>query len=123
MLKQYTGWLQESYGEGDLLRLDTSNHALSEEITDDIEEYGNFLSVRYFVTDQPVDIESAVVNWQHELLGTGEAEYDVFYSDITGYLWTDEKICVGGHDLLAELYSFCGKYLIMEIEYSGSPDK
>ena len=39
------------------------------------------------------------------------------YSDYTGYLWTDENLKIGGHDLLDELKEDCGKWLFLTIEY------
>ena len=43
------------------------------------------------------------------------------YSEITGYLWTDEVVKIGGHDLLKEFETHLGKYLYMEIEYYEEP--
>ena len=52
------------------------------------------------------------------LIVMGDANVDLQsrYSEITGYLWTDEDLNVGGHDLLAELKGHVGKWLIMEVE-------
>jgi hypothetical protein len=38
------------------------------------------------------------------------------YSETTGYLWTDEKLQVGGHDLIEELSGSAGKFLIFEAD-------
>lgn len=53
-------------------------------------------------------------------------EYEHAYSDLTGYLWTDEKFVVGDHDLASILYGLIGgkyaypkkpdKYVILDIE-------
>jgi hypothetical protein len=49
------------------------------------------------------------------LFGAIDTNFAVHYSDMTGYLWTDEDLMVGGHDLLAELTSHTGKYLVLEV--------
>ena len=68
-----------------------------------------FWSVRYFVSDQ----ERHGDEWTAALIGRlyGESDVDYYdhYSDLTGYLWTDEDFNVGGHDLLDELRSLVGK--------------
>jgi hypothetical protein len=38
------------------------------------------------------------------------------YSDITGYLWTEERIKINGHDLFEEINNYEGKHLDMVIE-------
>ena len=52
-----------------------------------------------------------------KFIGGIEADFNPRYSEITGYLWTDEELNVGGHDLMAELKSNVGKWLILEIVY------
>ena len=77
-----------------------------------------FWSVRYFISD----VERHGDEWTAALLqhiyGDAEIEYQAAFSEITGYLWTDENFMVGGHDLLAELKSAVGggkKWLRLEI--------
>lgn len=74
------------------------------------------ITVRYWVTDAPVDKEEAKEAFIGELLGRSDTEFGARYSEITGYLWTDEELNVGGHDLLAELKSYSGQWLILEVE-------
>jgi hypothetical protein len=50
-------------------------------------------------------------------VGLGEADVGHRYSEITGYLWTDEEIMVGGHDLIEELHDHLGKFCHLEITY------
>jgi hypothetical protein len=40
------------------------------------------------------------------------------YSEITGYLWTEESLMIGGHDLLEIFRSHVGHYLVLEITYN-----
>src|SRR5437868_3327415 len=51
------------------------------------------------------------------LLAQGRINHS-HYSEITGYLWTDENLMVGGHDLLDELRSHKGSFVHLEIAYS-----
>jgi hypothetical protein len=81
------------------------------------EEIGNKLvTVRYYISDRVVSIEEAQQKFINQLFGVLDANYNVVYSEITGYLWTDQEINVGGHDLLEELATYHGKYLILEVE-------
>ena len=41
---------------------------------------------------------------------------DSFYSELTGYPWTDEWLKIGGHNLIKELESYRDKWAILEIE-------
>ncbi|MNJ80064.1 hypothetical protein D3C77_783070 [compost metagenome] len=49
-------------------------------------------------------------------MGFCDVGYGARYSELTGYLWTDEYLKVGGHDIIEELRSYVGKWLILEIE-------
>jgi hypothetical protein len=92
----------------------TAEGPLAERIRGDMLAHGDYLSVRYWsaphemTQDQLVDVTIRV--------GLGEADVGHHYSDITGYLWTDEE--VGGHDLIEELRSRLGSFCHLEIGYS-----
>lgn len=82
--------------------------------------HGKQVSIRYWIIDKEVSKEEASDAVQRTLLGDATVEFEVYYSDITGYLWTDENLMVGGHNLLEELRSFVpkkgfGNYLILEV--------
>ena len=94
---------------------------LSAVVRDDMVRYGRYLSVRYYLFDLELSEEEMREAWAAHVMGAGKAKYGMRYSDITGYLWTDNELKVGGHDLLAELAShlrhgpcFCQ----LEIDYS-----
>lgn len=120
MEKEYKGWLVESsWGEGDdILYLKGDENPLAELIEEDMDEYGYYLTVRYLVVDKERTKEEAEEGFIKEIMGDAHANVGSAYSEYTGYLWTDEEIKVGGHDLIEELHGFVGKYLILEIEYS-----
>lgn len=121
----YRGWLVEGYnGETETLNLkeDLFRHRdseiLADTITGHINRYGDNLSVRYFIVDKEVSKQELEENLVKQAIGVGDASYCMHYSDITGYLWTDEDLVVGGHDLMEELRDNIGKFLHMEIEYN-----
>lgn len=74
------------------------------------------VTARYWITDKETTKEQAQEMFIKKLFGEAECEYGSEYSEITGYLWTDDKCKIGGHDLIEELKSYVGKYLILEIE-------
>lgn len=95
---------------------------LAMQLQEDREEFGPYASVRYFVSDEERSADELVERLVRRLAGDVTALYVDHYSDITGYLWTDQEIKVGGHDLLDELESYEGKFLHLEIEWSTAPD-
>ncbi len=75
------------------------------------------VSVYYYITDMQCTKEEAQEDFLLQTLGGDvDARLCARYSDITGYLWTDEDLKIGGHDLLAELQSSVGKWLILTVE-------
>lgn len=108
--------LYRNHEEVDVLSL--NGEILAELIMGDIEEHGHYLSVRYFVTNDKINPEKLNEELMNVVMGIGSADYGLAYSETTGYLWTNESLQVGNHDLLEELMDFVGKYLYMEIEYS-----
>lgn len=75
------------------------------------------ISVRYWISDSEKEIDELKRNMLLKIVGSVDADYRDAYSDITGYLWTDQEAKVGGHDLISELQSSIGKYLYMEVDY------
>lgn len=103
--------------ESDILSID-DEYILTEDIEEKIKKYGNFLTVRYWISDQRKTLEELTEATVMMICGAGQADYGVAYSEYTGYLWTDEDLIVGGHNLLEELKNNINKYLYMEITFS-----
>lgn len=81
------------------------------------DEIGNKqVSVRYWINDKSCTREEAKGHFTNKLLGILDAEWNPVYGDVTGFLWADEHLRVGGHDLLRELRSFHGRWLILEVD-------
>ncbi len=114
-MRTYQGFLSlRSWGEADdILYLSSLHDPLAEEL-------GwmrcKNVSVRYWITDKQCTRDEAVEAAVLIAMGAADVKLQSWYSDTTGYLWTDEDLNVGGHNLLAELKSNVGKWLILEVE-------
>lgn len=123
--KAYRGFLKigSNGEEEDILFLskdrEDDGKILAELVQEDIEMHGDWLSVRYFTADQEMSIDELTEGLIKKLYGESEAKYRMKYSEITGYLWTDEDLKVGGHDLLQELKGEKGRFCHLEIEFVG----
>jgi len=96
---------------------------LAEQVASAIDEHGANLSVRYFITDREHSLEELQERLVKRIVGVGDAVYSDHYSEITGYLWTDQELNVGGHDLLDELSSHVGQYCHLEITFEAGERK
>ncbi len=125
LIKTYRGQLVETTNREDHdclgIKMSGGNiFILADIISDDMAEYGNYLTIKYFTSIVEISEDNLPLELAKMLMGVGEGIYELVYSETTGYLWTTEELKVGGHDLLQELYSFRGKYLHMEISFSKS---
>lgn len=77
---------------------------------------GKTVTVRYWITDRPCSRYEADEAAILTAMGVADVGIEARYGDLTGYLWTDEDLNVGGHDLMAELKSSVGKWLILEVQ-------
>lgn len=73
------------------------------------------VTVRYFTSEKPCSFQEAEEDFIKTLHGGIEAKFGARYSDITGYLFTDQDFVIGGHDLAEEIESYLGKYLNLEV--------
>ena len=104
--------------EDEIISLSALDDPLAQEIEEDMDAHGKYLTVRYYISEQELSEERLLEEYLKTIFGIGKVEYHVAYSEITGYLWTDEELQVGGHDLLEELQSHVGKWLHLQIDYS-----
>lgn len=115
--RTYTGLITEhSCGDPeDILFLSSVKRPLADELS--WRMLRKIVTVRYWVSDQEITKEAAQDTVARELMGMASGKgFQVHYSELSGYLWTDENIVVGGHSLIDQLRSFVGKWLILEIE-------
>ncbi len=82
----------------------------------DDEINGKQVSVRYWISDKKKSKQELQESLLKIMSGAIDAEYFNHYSDYTGYLWTDQNLKIGGHDLLEEIRSNVGKFIWLEID-------
>ena len=99
--------------EYEILFLSSLRRPLAEELS---WMAGKKVTVRYWITDKQCTKEDACEAHMMTVMGCADVNLEAHYSEITGYLWTDEYLNIGGHDLLDELKSNIGKWLILEVE-------
>lgn len=78
---------------------------------------GKNVTIRYYISDIKMtkeELDKAIIN---KLFGLADVDFGSNYSDYTGYLWTDEELKIGGHDLIEELKNNIDKWLYLEVEY------
>lgn len=78
------------------------------------------ITLAYHITDAPATDEDLVMLVALMASGGGitgdkDIDYGHRYSELTGYLWTDDKFVVGGHDMNVELRSHMGKWCTLRI--------
>lgn len=115
-MKTYTGLLSlQSWGDADdILFLSSLPDPLAEHLKEDISR--KQVTARYWITDKSATKDEAQESFVRQLVGAAKCDFGSRYSELTGYLWTDEECNIGGHDLIRELHTYVGKWLILEIE-------
>ena len=81
---------------------------------------GETVSVRYWISDKEISKDEATEHFLYYLIGLLDGEFTPHYTEITGYIGVTEELMIGGHDLLEEIRSHIGSYLILEIEVHAS---
>lgn len=111
----YSGYLymDEDINENETLFISSEKKPISEVLSQFTKK---MITVRYYITNKELNYAEVTEAHLYSICGDIESKYEPLYSEITGYLYTDERLNVGGHNLLDELKSFCGKYLTLVIE-------
>lgn len=69
----------------------------------------------YAISDVPVDPSAVAEDAILGYYGLVERKFDVYSSDTSGYLWTDEEFRIGGHSVIDILKGNIGRYVHLEI--------
>lgn len=101
--------------ENDLLGILKEDHHVSIIASELSYIYRKFVTVRYVISDVEIPEDQITEAIVCHITGAQKFDYGMEYSELTGYLWTNESLQVGGHNLLAELKSNVGKYLHLEV--------
>ena len=104
----------------DILYIEGVEEPLAEYFLNNIS--GKRVTVNYIISKTKKTKDKAMIEFQEELEGIAECDYGHAYSEYTGYLWTDEDVMIGGHDLLNELRSHIGKYINLDIKIHTKED-
>ena len=114
--KVYKGIITEGdYRENwEALFIGENSQPIAEIFEEDFE--AKQVTVRYWTSDKEATKEEIQVRVLRKLFGDVEANYKDSYSELTGYLWTDEELNVGGHNLLEEIRSYLGKFIYLEVD-------
>ncbi len=105
--------IEKSFREDDSIFITGYDEPLVELLSEISEKN---VSVRYWISDKELSKNELIESNVRSLSGAGDAEYEARYSDYTGYLWTDQKLEIGGHSLLGELSDYIGKFIYLEID-------
>lgn len=107
------------YGDDDeaLFLDDNPGEPLAARFAADLDSHGRTVSVSYWIADGPRTLAELLENEAAKAAGAADAAYRQVFSEITGYLWTDATLTVGGHDLLAELASYEGSWCRLAVRF------
>jgi hypothetical protein len=103
-----TDWSTENDG----LRVGTE--ILSEYFEENLRR--KYVTVRFYISDAEKSAAEMKENHILQMIGSVDADFGAHYSDLTGYLWTDDDLKIGNHDVIEFLREHDGKYLYMEID-------
>lgn len=112
----YKGFIKEgSKGENDYaLFIGETSEPIAEVFDEEIQL--KQVTIRYWISNVEKTKEELDENTVLTIAGAVDADYYDRYSEYTGYLWTDEKLNIGGHDLLGQLRNNIGKFIYLEVE-------
>lgn len=116
--KKFSGELSvQSSGEADdIIHLDGNPLAEVLEVLK-----GSIVTVRYYISTEQRSEEELIEMTVRYYHGLADVDFRHRYSEITGYLWTNEDMIIGGHDLKNELYTDAlqGRYLLLLADIHG----
>ena len=62
-------------------------------------------SITYHVTNVALNEDELILSMMKTMEGEPKSKYGHAFSDLTGYLWTDEKFIINNHNVIDEIYS------------------
>lgn len=74
------------------------------------------VDVTYWISNDNLSFSDVQEQYVLHLLGkSAQSTYMPIFSSYTGYMYTDDSLKIGGHDLVSELKSYVGKWINLEI--------
>lgn len=85
---------------------------------------GSILTFAWHIASEPLSFHELEEQLVKTVMGDTKARFTHAYSDLTGYLWTEEKIECGGHDILREIQETAmsmehPQYIALRVEKSA----
>ena len=102
------------WGEGDHETLYCGDVIVAEWAEENLE--GRQITLRWWIADREEPDNTIKREALEQAMGKADITWGSAYSEVTGYLWTDEEFKVGGHDMIARLKSDVDKYLLLEVD-------
>ena len=88
----------------------------SKRMAEECEWLDKYVNIQMLTGTEPIDLDHIDETKIVSMMGESDSRYYHCYSELSGYLWTEETFKCGGHDLLKILHSHEGEYIHMEIE-------
>ena len=86
-----------------------------EEIKDNYNR-SEFVFVNFYISDIPLTKQEFMENFIKSMYGSLDVNCEhVYGTEYTGYMWTNERLKIDGHDLYKDLNSYLGKYCYLKI--------
>ena len=80
-------------------------------------------SVSYYLADRVMSEDELQESHLQVLFGNTKVRHGAHYSEMSGYLWTDDDFIVGGHNLIKEWKNSLGRFLYLKAEFhSEAPE-
>lgn len=79
--------------------------------------YDKEVCISFYISEEPKEIEDLKENLILSTCGSLYADYSDFYSDFTGYCFTNDDLMVGNHDLIKDISLNDGKYIYLICKY------
>jgi len=101
---------------GQIMDTVVDSFALTKEMADKCNWSGNYANIQMLFGDTPIDMDNLDETKIVSMMGDVTSYYYHSYSELTGYLWTEECFKCGGHDIRQILSTHVGEYVHLEIE-------
>ena len=86
-------------------------------LSQQLEEIKNkFVTVRFFISDTEKTKQELLKDLILTISGSADVDYGNVYSECTGYLWTNDNLVIGGHDIIDMMCYHIGKYAYIEVD-------
>jgi len=78
--------------------------------------YEKKVSFRWWTSTEEASVDKVKEEFIKKVLGFASVSFGAVYSDLTGFLWFNNDMKIGGHDVAAEIASETGRWIVLEIE-------